>query len=108
MREPRKPAATDQPDPGLRTGQKATNAGKNGNVPPAAHRFQPGRSGNPGGRPKQVLAPLMRELLIADDYRIAKTLVRTWLQKACSGNQTALKEILSRVDGDASPGDPKE
>ena len=108
MRETGETADIDQPNPGLRTGQKTTIAGKNGNVPPVANRFQPGRSGNPGGRPKQVLAPLMRELLVADDYRIAKTLVRTWLQKACSGNRTALSEVLNRVDGDPARGGARE
>ena len=95
-------AAPGNPNPGLRTGQEQAGAGKNGNVPPEARRFKPGRSGNPGGRPRQILTPLLRELLVAQDQKFAEFLVRAWFESACQGKGGALKELLDRVDGPSS------
>lgn len=42
----------------------ADRAGNGGTVPPPEHRFKPGVSGNPGGKPKgaSVMAALLRKL----------------------------------------------
>ncbi|HLK13815.1 MAG TPA: DUF5681 domain-containing protein [Fimbriimonadaceae bacterium] len=86
---------------------RSNRPGRGGNVPPAAHRFKPGQSGNPRGRPRALLGPLMRELLLADDGRVAKAVVKAWLRQACNGNRTALREILERVDGELPEVEPQ-
>lgn len=76
-----------------------TRPGNNGNAPPLHTRFRKGQSGNPGGRPRDILSPLLRDLVVADDGRIAKAPVHTLVRLACAGNTTALRELISRVDG---------
>jgi hypothetical protein len=96
------------------TPQKADSAEKsNGNSREVRvkrltpHRFKPGQSGNPGGRPKkQVTAALERELnnLVPGDSE-----KRTWLQlmvqgaikKAVKGDMKAFAEIIDRLEGKA-------
>ena len=69
------------------------------------HRFKPGQSGNPGGRPKKpVTAALESELnnLVPGDSE-----KRTWLQlmvqgaikKAVKGDMKAFAEIIDRLEG---------
>ena len=87
-------------DPGLVSGQKTTKPGRNGNVPPRGHRFKPGQSGNPSGRPSLSLTKMLRDLLEENDGRYAKALVRRWLHAACySTNVHALSELLDRIEG---------
>ena len=96
------------------TPQKGDSAEKsNGNSREARvkrltpHRFKPGQSGNPGGRPKkQVTAALESELnnLVPGDSE-----KRTWLQlmvqgaikKAVKGDMKAFAEIIDRLEGKA-------
>jgi hypothetical protein len=100
MRETRETEAnTEQANPGLRAGENSSGVGRNGNVPPEAHRFKPGQSGNPGGRPKNLLTPLLHELLSENDQKYARVVVRAWVQLACRGNQAALRTLVERMDG---------
>jgi hypothetical protein len=73
--------------------------GRSGGTPPAEHQFKKGVSGNPGGRPKSLLTPIVRQLLEAEDKRYAEIVARAWVQLACRGQPTALKQLLDRLDG---------
>ena len=67
-----------------------------------ATRFQPGQSGNPGGRPKDTLTPLLRELLNTDNEAEKRVIVKALLSAAKvmgRGQVSALKEIFDRIDG---------
>ena len=88
-----------EPQESLRTGNQQKKDGRSRNVPPEEHRFQPGQSGNPGGRPRVLFAKLLRDLREADDQKLAKAIAMAWLQRACSGNHYALKELLDRTEG---------
>lgn len=99
--------ATANPQP-LLTGVKQGGAGRGGTAPPKEHQFKPGQSGNPSGRPRQMLSKLLSELLAAEDQKYAKVVVKAWLQLACQGNHTALKELLDRVDGARQSRTPAE
>jgi len=84
----------------------AENSGKNSerrkrgeNLAP--FRFQPGQSGNPGGRPKKKpLTELYAEML--DDPELV-TVIRSAVKRAVSKGQMAmvlqLKEMAERVEG---------
>ena len=84
--------------------RRKTGAGRGGTVPPPEHRFKPGQSGNPGGRPKtKLLTQAYRELLEQVDPKERKTLAeilaRKAVQQALKGNLVALKEITDRTEG---------
>jgi hypothetical protein len=66
--------------------------------------FLPGRSGNPGGRPKgRSLTALLRERLDEIDEAtgksIAQLIVEGWVNAARDGNVPAIKEALDRTEG---------
>jgi hypothetical protein len=72
----------------------------------AAHRFQPGQSGNPGGRPKArsittVLRERLDEAIAGDkDVRAAvERLVEAVLKQAIAGDLKALALLLERTEG---------
>ncbi len=67
-------------------------------------RFQPGQSGNPGGRPKnQSLTAVLRELLEqipkGDTAKLKERIVKALLDKALRGDTRALDIIFDRSDG---------
>ena len=68
-----------------------------------ATRFKPGQSGNPGGRPKDILTPLLREFLNADNeaekIAVIKQLISIAKSTGMRGQVAALKEIFDRIDG---------
>jgi len=63
--------------------------------------FVKGQSGNPLGRPKDSfsITRLIREALEAQDEKQAKQLAQALILNAAKGNGTAIKEIMSRIDG---------
>lgn len=70
--------------------------------------FQPGQSGNPGGRPKAAKLfrdALMTELKRADNNveRIQKVAQRL-VENAIGGETAAIKEIADRIDGKVPQG----
>ena len=65
--------------------------------------WQPGQSGNPGGRQKDILTPLLREFLNADNeaekIAVVKELIGIAKTKGMRGQVAALREIFDRIDG---------
>ena len=65
-------------------------------------RFQPGQSGNPGGRPKEkpFREALRLELAAAgEDNKALRTIARALIDKAAEGDMAAIREVADRVDG---------
>lgn len=68
-------------------------------------KFQPGRSGNPGGKPKGSvsLTTIIRNVLAEIDPESrrtkAETLIETAYQQAKSGNAPYFRELINRNDG---------
>jgi hypothetical protein len=85
--------------------KQAPGAGCGGIVPPPEHRWKPGQSGNPKGRPKgaSVVEPLLRKLsLDPNEYGeglSARELAAKLYEKALEGDMKALSIVLDRVDG---------
>lgn len=75
--------------------------GQPGNT--VGNRWQPGESGNPGGRHKDTLTPLLREFLNADNeaekIAIIKQLIDIAKSSGMRGQVAAIREILDRIDG---------
>lgn len=64
--------------------------------------FQPGQSGNPGGRPKDK--PFREALLIelkeaGADHKKLRQLAKVLISMGERGDMGALKELFDRVDG---------
>jgi Family of unknown function (DUF5681) len=70
-----------------------------------ANRFQPGHSGNPAGRPKQIATRLMREMASApvgggaEGETRLRRIVDRLLVKAESGDLDAIKIVFDRLEG---------
>ena len=70
--------------------------------PNPATQFRPGVSGNPAGRPRDTLTPLLREALgrVGDDGRtVAEQLAEVLVRSALGGNFKAMKTIFDRTEG---------
>ncbi len=71
------------------------------------HRFAPGESGNPNGRPRvDSLTEALREQLAeimphADERTTAEYLARALIRQALKGNVAALSLIADRTEGKA-------
>ena len=66
------------------------------------HRFQKGRSGNPGGRPKgRSITAALRRLAETDHNGkpIAEVLAEVMMKQALSGHYNFAREIVERLDG---------
>jgi hypothetical protein len=61
-----------------------------------ATRFKPGQSGNPGGRPKNLVTNQLRELLTEDK---AQGILEKLIGMAQAGNLQAAQYIIDRLDG---------
>lgn len=73
-----------------------------------AHRFKPGQSGNPGGRPKTAsLSKAYRNVLDsslpndADRRTYAEAIAQTLVTRAMKGDVSAAKELADRTEGRA-------
>jgi hypothetical protein len=68
-----------------------------------ANRFQPGQSGNPAGRPRQVATKLLREMAATAEVDGGETRLRRivdrLLVKAESGDLDAIKIVFDRLEG---------
>lgn len=72
------------------------------------HRWQPGKSGNPGGRPKRTpLADACREVLAlpvpgdSEGRTYAQKIAATLAEKAAEGDIRAAAELADRAEGRA-------
>lgn len=67
------------------------------------HRFKPGRSGNPGGRPKGAVSIVsMIKKLLREDPERARKVAENILDRAAENDAKALgfaRTLLERVDG---------
>lgn len=77
--------------------------GRGGVVPPIEHRWKPGVSANPGGRPKtKIVTDRLREVLEANGAEKLTELVNSLandLLKSPDLRQKLLPEILNRLEG---------
>jgi Family of unknown function (DUF5681) len=72
-------------------------------------RFVPGKSGNPGGRPKAeiCLTALLRAALAERDEdgkrTKARAVIDALVEQACEGKTQAIEAIFDRIDGILQP-----
>ena len=77
-------------------------AGVGGNFPPEAHRFKPGQSGNPSGRPKGTsLTARLRKILdeVEDGKTVAQRLMEAGVEAAKKGDFRFWNAIFERMEG---------
>jgi hypothetical protein len=74
-----------------------------------AYAFKPGQSGNPGGRPRKLTAPLEAFLARKDKHgkQYAQLLIESMVMRAIKNSDSMVKEIFERVEGHV-PHDPAE
>ena len=72
------------------------------------HRWQPGESGNPAGRPKgtlslmSLLKNVLQEENPSDKKTYAESLIRKYIEKALDDNDgQAVRDLIDRIDGRA-------
>ena len=64
------------------------------------HRFQPGESGNPDGRPKKDYSITSQAKLIIDkEPDVARRIARKWLDDAIKGKTEARRDFQDRTEG---------
>lgn len=70
-------------------------------LPEAMRRnvWQPGQSGNPGGRPKGLLTAELRRQLLRNDAEKIRAIASTLIRRAVAGSIPAIQTVLERVDG---------
>jgi len=62
-------------------------------------QFRPGKSGNPGGRPRKPLAERLLNQLLANDEAEAAKVIKALLTQAKKGDVSAIKEAFDRTEG---------
>lgn len=63
-------------------------------------RFQPGQSGNPGGRPKGAVSITSRiKRILRENEDKADELATALIDLAIAGNPAAMREVMGRHDG---------
>jgi len=70
--------------------------------PSIEHQYRPGVSGNPNGRPRDTVTPLLREALARagdDGKTAAEHVAEVLLREALGGNLKALGMVLDRTEG---------
>ena len=90
---------------------------RSGLPPPAEHRWKPGQSGNPRGRPKQSITALVREVLARSEFvtydkagqpqvnrlpegvTVADLVAEVIVRQALKGDYPFMKELLERTEG---------
>jgi hypothetical protein len=86
-----------------------------GETPEGAKPFEPGKSGNPKGRPKgaRSLSTILKEMLeepievihadgTKERREFREVIIRKLLQKANNGDMRAIQEIFDRIEGKAN------
>jgi hypothetical protein len=72
-------------------------------MPRSDTQFQPGTSGNPGGRPRaKPITDRLRvkiEEIGEDECSFADAIVDQWLSMIADGDSGALKELVARLEG---------
>jgi hypothetical protein len=72
------------------------------------HAFQPGVSGNPNGRPKEIMGAAYRRALLrkipndADGRIFADAVAQKMIDMAMKGDVKAVAEVTDRIDGKPS------
>jgi len=61
--------------------------------------FKPGVSGNPAGRPKDTITPIIKAIGAENDGAKAQALGETLYQMAIDGDVQAIKLIWTKLDG---------
>jgi Family of unknown function (DUF5681) len=95
--------------PGSRTENSAKNSAKPRRGNPdrtKPYRFQPGQSGNPGGRPRKYITEVYEQLALEPvptkgGKTYAELLALAQFKKALKGNTMAAKEVTDRLEGKA-------
>jgi Family of unknown function (DUF5681) len=90
-------------------GSRAENGAKNRRGNPdkiKPYRFQPGQSGNPGGRPRKYITEVYEQLALEPVPKrggktYAQLLALAQFRKALKGNTVAAKEVTDRLEGKA-------
>ena len=77
--------------------EEPRNAGKNNALRPPFEKGNPGGSGRPKG--SVSVASYIKKLLAENNEEQARKLAQNLIDRASEGNGTAIKEIMSRIDG---------
>lgn len=75
--------------------------------PPEEHRWKPGQSGNPKGRPKgRSITAVLRDMLDDDavdtqgkKQKVKRAVAGALLRRALGGDVKAIREVLDRTEG---------
>lgn len=74
--------------------------GTNRREPPPEHRFKPGQSGNPGGRPRgRTLLSVVRQMLADSDGMALEEVAAKYVEAMKKGSFPHLKEYIDREEG---------